>query len=98
MHLAFHANSSLMRQHNMFNDCQSQSGPPGFARAGLIYAIETFKEPGKMFGSNAGSEITNVELRSMFGFVHAKKDFLPFARILQSIVNQVGKYLMDCFR
>src|SRR5215469_15675072 len=95
MQLALDANASLMREHDVFDDRQAKASPSGLTRARFIDAIKTLKEPRKMFRRDTGTEIADVKFGSELRFLHADRDLVALAGVLQRVVNQIGKDLMD---
>ena len=85
-------------QHDVFGDGQSQTRTTGFARTGLIYPVEALEQAGQVFGRNAGTEILNIELHALRDRPRPQNDAAARSGIFQSIVHEVGKYLVDGFR
>src|SRR5208282_6627531 len=93
--LALGANRSPVCKNDMLGDGKSQPGAAGFPRARFIDAVETLKKAGQMFGRNAGAEVPDVEFDAVLCRAGSENDFLSRGRVLQRILDQVGKNLMN---
>ena len=51
-----------MGQHDVLDDGEAEAGAAGFARAGLVDAIEALEDALQVLGGDAGAEVLNGEL------------------------------------
>jgi hypothetical protein len=84
-------------EHDVFGDRETQAGAPGFAGASFVHAIEAFEQPREVFGSDAGAEVLHEEFHAAGSGAGAKDDASASSPILEGIINQIRKYLMDGF-
>src|SRR5712671_5431003 len=84
-----------MGQHDVFGDGQAEAGASGFAGAGFVDAIETFEQAWKMLGSDAGAKILDEEFNGMRNSAGSKDDSSSGSPVLQSVIDQVRKDLMN---
>ena len=79
----------------MLRDGQAQTGASRFVRTRFVHPVEALKQPGQMFAGDAGTEITNVKLHTVLGLARPHQDLPTAVTVLQRIVNQVRKHLMN---
>ena len=65
-HGTFNADRSTVIQHDVFYDGEPQTGAAGFARAGLVNAVEPLKDARQMLGSNAWATGKTAESREYY--------------------------------
>jgi hypothetical protein len=65
--LTFYRYMTAMRLSDVFDDRQTQTGPPHVAAAGFVYPIESFEEPRQMLLGNADAVILNAD--NQFGIL-----------------------------
>src|ERR1035441_10684391 len=99
---AFGANRSPVCKNNVLGDGESQPGAPGFPRASFIHAVETLEKTRQMFGRNPGSEVFDVKFDAGLYYAALRRagsqnNFFSGRRVLQRILDQVGKNLVDGF-
>src|SRR5271155_2837196 len=86
-----------MGKHDVLGDGEAEARASGLAGAGFIDAIEAFEQARKMLGGDAGAEILDEEFDSVGNDARAKDDSSAGSSVLQGIVDQVGKDLMNGF-
>src|SRR5579872_254746 len=98
------ADGATMGAHDVLGDGEAKAGASGFAGAGFIDAVEALEEARQVLRGNAGSEVTHIKLDALRtaggGGPHstgAKFDTRAGASVLHSVVDQVGKDLVDGF-
>ena len=94
---AFGADGAAVGNHDVFGDSQPKAGASGLAGAGFIDTIETFEEARQVFGSDAGAEILDIEFDGVGNGARAEHDSSAGSAVLQGIVDEIGKNLMDGF-
>ena len=94
---AFGADGAAVGEHDVLGNGEAEAGASGFAGAGFIYAIETFEEARKVLGGNACAEIADEEFDRMGNGARAEHDAPACGAVLHSIVDQIGKDLVNGF-
>jgi len=95
--LTLGADGAAVCEHDVLGDGKAEAGASGLAGPGFIDAIEAFEQARKMFGGDAGTEILDEKFDSVRNRARAKDDSSAGSSVLQGIVDQVGKDLMDGF-
>ena len=95
--LALGADGAAVGEHDVLGDGKAETGTSGFARAGFIDAIKAFEQAREMLRGDAGAEILDEKFDSVRNRARAKDDSSAGSAVLQGIVDQVGKDLMDGF-
>src|SRR6202522_4888442 len=95
--LALCANRSAVRQNNMLREGKPEARPAGLARASLIHTVETLEKARQMFGRNARPKVSDVEFDAIRNRASSENHFFSRRRILQRVLNQVRKDLVDRF-
>ena len=62
--LAFSADSTAMRENDVFSNGQAESGSTRFARTCFIDAVETLEKARQVLGGDTRSEVAHVELHA----------------------------------
>src|ERR1700733_16092121 len=94
---AFGADGAAVGEHDVFGDGKAKAGASGFAGAGFVDSIEAFEEAREMFRGNACAEILHEEFDGMGNRAGAEDDASAGSTILQGVIDQVGKNLMNGF-
>ncbi len=94
---AFGADGAAVGEHDVFGDGEAEAGASGFAGAGFVDAIEALEEARKVLGGDAGAEILHEEFHGVGNGAGPEHDSSAGGTVLQGIVNQVGKNLVDGF-
>ncbi len=98
---AFGADGAAVGEHDVFGDGEAETGASGLAGAGFIHAIEALEQAWEMLGRDARAEVPNGEfdgVRKLAGAEHnSSAGGAGVGTVLQSIVNQVGKDLVNGF-
>src|SRR5579863_4022450 len=86
-----------MGEHDVLGDSQAQACPARLPGTSLVHAVEALKQTRQVFGGNARAKIADKKLYAVFRGPRAQNEAAAASRVLQSIVNQVGKDLVDGF-
>src|ERR1700721_2553193 len=93
--LAIGANGATVREHDMLGDREPQPSSSRFAGASLVHAVEALKQARQMLERNTRAEIAHVKFNPAFGTPRAQHQPPARGGVLERIVDQVGKNLMD---
>ena len=86
-----------MGQHDVLGDGEAEAGASGFAGAGFVDAIEALEQAREVLGGNAGAEVLDEEFHGVGNGAGPEDDSSAGSAVLQRVVDQVGKDLVDGF-
>ena len=90
-----HPRLSAVVENNMLHDGETQSRAAGLARASFVHAVEALEQARQMLGRNSWSVVADEAFNPPIT-LHCTDLYSLAARpILQSVVDQVGKNLMN---
>src|SRR6185369_16252061 len=94
---AFSRDGSAVGEHDVLGNSQAKAGTAGLPGASFIHPVETFEQTRQVFGWNAGTKVADEEFHSGWGGAGAENDPVPRRGVFESVVDQVGKDLVDGF-
>ncbi len=86
-----------MGQHDVLGDGEAEARASGLAGPGFVDTVEAFEQAREMLGGDAGAEVLNEEFHGMGNGAGPENDSPAGRAVLQCIINQVGKNLVDGF-
>src|SRR3954466_12528353 len=84
---AFNPNSSAMRLHDVFDDCQTESRASRLARTGPINPKKSFKDTFLGFLRDAGTVVTNENLNLVRTVFRPDHNFSAGVPIFNGVIN-----------
>src|SRR5262245_59214628 len=79
----------MMRLGNPFDNWQTEAEPSNRSRAGFVYAIEAFEDPGEVLSRNTGPGIGHVNTNGRRCVLDRRSDVAAGGCIADRIIQQV---------
>ncbi len=90
--------ASAVRQHNVFDNGQSQPRAARLARTRLVDAVKTLEDALEVLGGDAGTEILHAEFDLRVQKPRAHQNAFAADGVVQRVFNQVAKDLIHRVR
>ena len=79
--------------HNMFHDREPESRSAQLAASGLVHPIEPFEEAGKVFRRDAGTFVSNCDLKSPLSDAGIEPDAFPRLAVGYRVIEEINHRL-----
>ena len=79
----------------MFDDGQTEAGPPHAAAPGAFHAVEALENTGQMLRRNPGAKIADQDFGLVAFAQRLYVDFVVRFAVLHGIVQQIGDGLLQ---
>src|SRR5258708_20674341 len=87
-----------MEIHDRTRDGETEAGAAGFARAGLIGAVEPLEDVGQIFVADANSGVANLDSRVPCSIREVHLNFAAGRRVLDGVFDENQEETLDLGR